>query len=151
MKTMKLNRRAALRLGSLAGLLPLASCGDLLEDVVGACIDLDGPTFNTPGLPNATVGQPYSAQVEAAITREPYDDRFLYRFRLSGSLPPGLGWAQAGRTRRLQISGTPTAAGSYSFRFEVSVEDPLETPEVLRTLCWYATDKTYQLGVASGG
>jgi len=143
-------RRGLLRL-ALLGVLPLAGCGDVVDEIIGACIDYDGPSFNTPGLPAGTVGQPYAAEVEAAITREPYDDRFIYRFRLIGSLPPGLRWQQSGNTRRVQLSGTPTIAGSYSFRLEVTVEDPLETTQGPRTLCWYVAEKTYQLGVASGG
>ena len=145
-----LKRRGVLRL-ALVGLLPLEGCGEVVDEIIGACLDFDGPSFNTPGLPDGTVGQPYAAEVEAAITREPYDDRFIYRFRLIGSLPPGLRWSQSGSTRRVQLSGTPTQAGSYSFRLEVTVEDPLETAQGPHTLCWYVTDKTYQIAVASGG
>ena len=142
-----MKRRGMLRL-ALVGLLPLAGCGDVVDEIIGACLDADGPSFNTPGLPDGGVGQPYAAEVEAGITREPYDDRFIYRFRLIGSLPPGLRWSQSGNTRYVQLSGTPTVAGSYSFRLEVTVEDPLESPQGLYTLCWYVTDKTYRIAVA---
>ena len=125
--------------------LSVAAC----DQIVQACIDLDGPEFTTPGLPSAVLGKPYAATIEVEIVREPYDDSFDYEFDTRGSLPPGLEVRQAGFERRIVIVGTPTATGSYDFEVRVFVRDPYyyagsdEAP----TLCWLDAQKTYRIVV----
>ncbi len=62
-------------------------------------------TFTTTSLPNAVVGTPYNATVSATGGTTPYS----YAVTL-GSLPAGLTMTTAGA-----ISGTPTAAGAFTF------------------------------------
>ncbi len=67
----------------------------------------------TDHLPDGTVGQPYSQQLEATGGC----DSNYHWFIFSGSLPPGLGLSDSGL-----ISGIPTEAGD--FPFVVGVNDP---------------------------
>jgi len=66
--------------------------------------------ITTSYLPDATNGQPYSAQLTAIGGVAPYTWSIL-----SGSLPPGLTLSQSGL-----ISGTPTASGEYFAVFQVT-------------------------------
>src|SRR5262245_58624713 len=61
-------------------------------------------TVNPETLPTGTVGTAYSQTLTATGSPGPFT------FSFSGALPPGLTLSQAG-----VISGTPTAAGSFSF------------------------------------
>ena len=65
-------------------------------------------------LPNGTVGEAYSATVTATGGQYP---SYTFAFE-DGTLPPGLSFDADG-----SISGTPTEAGSFTFR--VSVNDPV--------------------------
>jgi hypothetical protein len=130
--------------------LMLGACGGPLDDLAWACIDLDGPELTTGGLPAATLGQDYSATVEAEIVNEPYDDSLYdYAFQIRGTLPPGLQLRQVGWQRRIEIHGKPTAAGSYGFKVMVSVSDRYGTSGLTYplTLCWFEAEKDYQIVV----
>ncbi len=142
-------RRRFLRATPLALLPMLSGCGEILGDIASACIDFDGPEFATATLPAATVGRAYAATIEVELVREPFDDSYAYRFRLRGSLPPGLDWQQSGQGRRIQISGTPTQAGNYAFSIQVSVTDPLASPTAPPALCWTDNEQGFQIMVAS--
>jgi putative Ig domain-containing protein/immunoglobulin I-set domain protein len=64
----------------------------------------DALAILTTALPGGTVGQPYSAQLQAqGGTR-------LYTWRATGNFPRGLTLSTSGA-----ISGTPNRAGTYSF------------------------------------
>ncbi len=72
----------------------------------------DAPVITTPSpLPAGVVGTPYSQTLEAAGGRLPYAWSVV-----SGSLPPGLTLAANTGT----ISGTPTAANTYTFGVRVT-------------------------------
>ena len=62
-------------------------------------------------LPVATVSTPYSATLHASGGTAPYQFRFDH-----GTLPPGLSFNSTTGT----LAGTPTTAGSYSFRIAIS-------------------------------
>ncbi|HEU0120355.1 MAG TPA: putative Ig domain-containing protein [Bryobacteraceae bacterium] len=62
-----------------------------------------------PVLPGAALGVPYSQQINISGGRAPYT------FRILGSMPPGLTLSPAAL-----LSGTPTAAGIYSFSLEIT-------------------------------
>jgi hypothetical protein len=70
----------------------------------------DNLAVTTTSLPSGTVGHAYSATVTAGGGVTPY-----VWSRTSGSRPPGLTFASNGTW-----SGTPTAAGSYSFVVQVT-------------------------------
>lgn len=146
-----MRRRRFISHAPLALALPLAGCGGALDELIGACLDWDGPEFVTgSALPAATLNRAYSATVEARIVREPYDDYFRYSFRLRGTLPPGLSLRQSGSSRRVDIVGTPTASGSYAFSLEVTVTDPNATGTGTPTLlCWYFTERGFTLPVGA--
>lgn len=63
------------------------------------------PTISLSGLPNATVGQSYTQTITASAGTAPYSFSLA-----SGSLPTGLSLDPNGT-----VSGTPTAAGSFTF------------------------------------
>jgi hypothetical protein len=67
-------------------------------------------------LPNGTIGTPYSASITPSGGTGPYQIVVLPR----GSAPPGLTVPMSG-TDSVTISGTPTAAGSYTL--DVTVTD----------------------------
>ena len=77
--------------------------------MAGAC----SAQFNPPSLPYGSVGTPYS------VTIMPSEGNCSCTWSISqGSLPPGLSGNQitiAGVGTEFQISGTPTAGGTYSF------------------------------------
>lgn len=146
-----MQRRRLLAHAPLALALPLAGCGGALDELIGACLDWDGPEFVTgSALPAATLNRAYSTTVEARIVREPYDDYFRYSFRLRGTLPPGLSLRTSGSSRRVDIVGTPSATGSYAFSLEVTVTDPALTGTGAPTLlCWYYTERGFTLPVGA--
>ncbi len=73
-------------------------------------LQLDAPALVLDPLPPATGAQDYLQPLGASGGTAPY------RFALaSGSLPPGLVLAESG-----QVSGTPTAAGTFAFTVQVT-------------------------------
>ncbi len=70
-----------------------------------------GVTLAAFPLPNAAVGQAYSAGITASGGTQPYSFSVT-----AGSLPPGLSLSAANG----QISGTPTTSGTFSFTIRVS-------------------------------
>lgn len=65
----------------------------------------------TPTLPNGTVGIAYSSKIAARNGCTPYV------WAITGTLPPG--FISTVNAQSLSLSGTPTAAGSYSFNVAV--------------------------------
>lgn len=78
------------------------------------------PSIDTPSLPEAVRGQPYSATLTASHGRAPLS------WSHTGSLPAGLSLASSG-----VISGTPTATGSVSFTVFVQDAGGLEDSRAL--------------------
>ena len=75
-------------------------------------ITIAGPplVIGTTSLPAGTVGVPYSQPLSATGGTPPYTWQLT-----GGSLPPGLTLASSGN-----VSGTPTAASSFTFQVKVS-------------------------------
>lgn len=71
--------------------------------------NLQNFTITTETLPDATVGEPYKAELEACCATEPYS------WSVEDTLPPGLNIDYPGL-----IYGTPTEAGDYTFTVIVS-------------------------------
>ncbi len=71
--------------------------------------------ITTAALPNGIVDAPFSAAVDASGGCTPY------RWALvSGSLPNGVAKTASSNTKSLDLTGTPTAAGTYSFTVSVT-------------------------------
>ncbi|MBI4548082.1 MAG: putative Ig domain-containing protein [Ignavibacteriae bacterium] len=68
------------------------------------------PTITLSGLPNGTVGTPYSETITASGGTAPYTFS-----QAGGTLPTGLSLSSGG-----VLSGTPTASGSFSFTVTVT-------------------------------
>lgn len=85
---------------------------DLVLDLYGYFAPTMVPPLavTTTALASGGVGVPYSATLSATGGTPPYTWSLV-----SGSLPPGLSLSSAG-----EISGTPSAAGSYSFTVQVT-------------------------------
>jgi uncharacterized membrane protein len=71
--------------------------------------------ITTTKLPNGTVGTPFSAAVSANGGCTPYKWAVP-----SGKLPSGISKTTSKNTESLDLTGTPTAAGTYSFRVSVT-------------------------------
>lgn len=70
--------------------------------------------ITTTKLPNGTVDKPFSAAVDASGGCTPYKWAVV-----AGDLPKGISDKASDNTEALDLSGTPTAAGSYSFTISV--------------------------------
>jgi len=71
--------------------------------------------ITTTALPNGTVDAPFSAVVDASGGCTPYHWALV-----SGSLPNGISTTASSNTESLDLTGTPTAAGTYSFTVSVT-------------------------------
>jgi hypothetical protein len=72
-------------------------------------------SITTTALPNGKVETSYSAVIDA------HDGCTPYKWALvSGSLPNGIKAVPSSSTASLGLSGTPTTAGSYSFKISVT-------------------------------
>lgn len=119
-------------------LLCIGGCDYVLD-----CLDSDGPVFERSSLPAMILNQAYSETVRVRIRNEPGDNRFDYRFSLSGQLPPGLVHFQSGRD--FIIEGAPTELGQYSFLLRVEVDDGSNAQS--SGLCYTTRSKTFELTV----
>jgi hypothetical protein len=70
-------------------------------------------TVTTTSIPNGSVGAQYNATVNASGGSQPYSWSII-----SGSLPPGI--SPNNNNNSLNISGTPTTTGSYTFTAQVT-------------------------------
>ena len=86
------------------------SAGSITSNAATLTVNSAALTVTTTSLPNGTVGQAYSAQLNATGGTSPYSWSVS-----SGSLPAGLSLSLAGL-----ISGIPTTAGSSTFTAMVS-------------------------------
>ncbi|MGA8439104.1 MAG: putative Ig domain-containing protein [Candidatus Sulfotelmatobacter sp.] len=71
--------------------------------------------ITTTTLPDGTVDVPFSAVLNASGGCTPYHWALV-----SGSLPKGVSMRASGNTESLDLTGTPTAAGTDSFRVSVT-------------------------------
>ena len=86
----------------------MIACAFALIAVVGCQSELQ---FSPTTLADAQVGLPYAATITVTAPT-PVDSASIQ----DGALPPGLSLALAeGHNSTIQISGTPSAAGTFSF------------------------------------
>ena len=76
------------------------------------CCNIDA--IRTESLPGATVGTPYSFELEHNCSGETSAQSEDWRLATGAVVPPGLSLARDGR-----FSGTPIAAGTYSFAVQL--------------------------------
>ena len=103
----------------LSSALSVSGC-DLIFDSIIDCIDDDRPEIRGE-LPSPVLNQYYDEGVSVSIRNEPYDDKFIYSYDFSGSLPEGIQIDIDDRSFRL--IGTPIETGEYQFSISVKVED----------------------------
>lgn len=121
----------------LLGLL-LSGC-----DAVVDCLDNDGPEFNKGQLSSAVLNQVYSETIRASVNNEPQDQRFDYRFVLSGALPAGVTVASVGQS--YLFTGTPTESGSFPLSLYVEVDDGLNAQDSGLCFVSHTTDFVLQV------
>jgi Putative Ig domain len=78
-------------------------------------VSLASVDITTKTLPNGTVGTPFSAVVDASGGCTPYKWALV-----SGSLPKGVSKTASSNTESLDLKGTPSTAGTYSFTISVT-------------------------------
>lgn len=91
---------------TLLAALSLAALG------AAACCSVD--SIRTDALPDGTVGQFYTFLLEHNCSGSSTSD--VPRWAMNGEMPPGLRFSDDGR-----LSGTPTAAGSYTLEASLMV------------------------------
>jgi hypothetical protein len=90
-------------------------CALALTAVLG-CTPQSALQFAPATLPDAQVGSPYAATITVSQAATPVDGASVQ----DGTLPAGLELAVAKEpTNTIQISGTPTVAGTFSFTIYV--------------------------------
>jgi hypothetical protein len=93
----------------------LIACAMALTGVLG-CMPGSDLQFSPATLPDAQVGSPYAATVTVSQASTPVDGASVQ----DGALPPGLDLAVPREPiDTIQISGTPTVAGTFSFTIYV--------------------------------
>jgi hypothetical protein len=75
-------------------------------------------SIRTESLPGARVGTPYSFELEHNCSGKSSAESEDWRLATGAVVPPGLSLARDGR-----FSGTPIAAGTYSFAVELGASD----------------------------
>jgi hypothetical protein len=105
--------------------MTLSAC-DVFLDAAIDCLDGDRPQYNRSVLPEPILNQAYRQVIQASIKNEPYDDRFVYDFTLSGSLPTGLVTEIV--NREVLIIGTPVELGTFTLGLFVEVRLPSSGP-----------------------
>jgi hypothetical protein len=76
-------------------------------------------TVQPAQLPNAAVGQAYEAAITAAYPDGTPVDSFALVLD-SGALPTGLSLRQSYESPPAAVTGTPTTAGTYTFKLRVN-------------------------------
>jgi len=99
-----LAHRISSAIGMVAGLLIALS--------VPACCSIS--RIVTESLPDATLGQQYSFSLQHNCSDKTTTDSASWELQ-EGELPPGIGLSREGR-----LTGTATAAGTFSFRVFLS-------------------------------
>ena len=91
------------------------ACAFVLTAVLG-CTPRPALQFSPATLPDAQVGSSYAATITVSQAATPVDGASIQ----DGTLPAGLELAVAKQpTNTIQISGTPTVAGTFSFTIYV--------------------------------
>ncbi|MGC4041637.1 MAG: hypothetical protein QM710_12845 [Flavobacterium sp.] len=95
----------------------LSGCSELID-----CVASARPNLHSKNLATGTVGGSYTDFLEADITNEPHDNDYDYFFSVHGNLPPGMTYYEQGR--KVFFTGTPSQAGTFSFKVTLTVDPP---------------------------
>jgi len=98
-------------------LILLSSC-ELLSEEINECIFKIAPKLPDKTLSQGRLGTPYNESISAYI-KNADDGSYDYRFSIEGNLPPGIQYQSDGRL--LELTGTPTQVGSFSFKVKVTL------------------------------
>lgn len=93
----------------------MKSCLLFLALIVFASQCMALSSITTTGLPNGTVHADYSAVIEGSGGCTPYKWAIV-----SGTLPAGVEAKKSNKTSSLNLTGTPTTAGKYSFTVKLT-------------------------------
>jgi hypothetical protein len=94
----------------------VTGCGGSVDTAaLKIVVDNPGATITTASLPNGTVSTAYSAAIDATEGSTPYKWAII-----SGKLPAGITQKVSSTTTALDLTGTPTTAGTYSFTVSVT-------------------------------
>ena len=107
-------RRISLLLVAFSAFL-FFGCAELVD-----CVAPAKPNLHSKTLFNGSVGLSYTEFVEADITNDPNDDDYDYFFSVDNNLPPGMTYFE--QDRKVFFSGTPTQAGSFTFKIRLTVD-----------------------------
>ena len=92
-------------------IVSVIACAIALTAVFG-CVPRPALQFSPLTLPDAQVGSPYAATITVGQAETPVGDATVQ----TGDLPAGLNLALAKEPpNTIQISGTPTASGTFTF------------------------------------
>jgi hypothetical protein len=106
---------AVIEMSSRGRIVRGIACALALTVVVG-CTPRPALEFSPATLPDAQVGSPYAATITVSQAETPVGSASV----TPGSLPGGLDLALAREPEdTIQISGTPTVAGTFSFTIDV--------------------------------
>jgi hypothetical protein len=130
----------------------LSSCEEVVDQMVD-CVDFDNPEFDVDSLPDAFLGDPYSARIVASIGNEPDDESYDYEFFLYGDLPDGLKLVTEDYEPVTVIKGTPIKAGVFEFTLGVEVtprfDDSDDTHDDGNDLCSATDSIDYSIRVTN--
>lgn len=97
-------------------ILPAIACAIGLTAVLGCTPSRPALQFSPATLPDAQVGSPYAAAITVSQAVTPVGGASIQ----DGALPDGLDLAVAKQpVNTIQISGTPTVSGTFSFTVAV--------------------------------
>ncbi|WP_333877525.1 putative Ig domain-containing protein [Flavobacterium sp.] len=93
------------------------ACGELVDCIISA-----KPTLPPKTLRIGQVGVAYSETIQASVKNASNDDSYIYYLSIDNGLPPGIGYYQQGR--KIIFTGTPTAAGTHTFKVHLTIDYP---------------------------
>lgn len=95
----------------------LSGCSEMFD-----CVASARPNLHSKTLLSGNAGNPYSDYIDADVTNDTHDNDYDYYFTVIGNLPPGMTYRE--QRRSVYFTGTPTQAGTYTFKIRLTVDPP---------------------------